>query len=322
MLQSYRLFRSSNIDEVKAQFLVRGQDSHMELPGGRQRSEFVANAARAPDATLLYTRYDNPITMGFDASSNIHIGYQVHEVSQVVLEGKAIENGIHQSGCLVPDQRPWSVQNPHGFQVLLLRLGTDALQRKLAAFLGAERGRLDLRQPAMADASRAAELRASVFNFARELDVTDRRFLPQLAATATDEICLVVLTGLSEQVLEAERAPAAPSALQLGHVEQYIVANYAKPLTIEALAEISGVSGRSVFNHFLSQYGCTPHAYLERIRLDMAHFSLPGCEDQNAVTLIALQCGFPSLADFERAYRDRFGQLPTLPPAARYRAGR
>ena len=133
------------MDEVKAQFLVRGQDSHMELAGRRQRGEFVANAARAQDATLLYTRYDNPITMGFDASSNIHIGYQVHEVSQVVLEGKAIENGIHHTGCLVPDQRPWSVQNPNGFQVLLLRLGTDALQRKLAAFLGVERVRLDLR---------------------------------------------------------------------------------------------------------------------------------------------------------------------------------
>jgi AraC-like DNA-binding protein len=310
------------MDEVKAQFLVRGQDSHMELAGARQQSEFVANAARAPDATLLYTRYDNPITMGFDASSNIHIGYQVHEVSQVVLEGKAIENGIHQSGCLVPDQRPWSVQNPNGFQVLLLRLGTDALQRKLAALLGAERATLDLRQPAMADPSRAARLRASVFNFARELDIADRRFLPQLVATATEEICLGVLTDLGEHVPEAKRTPAGPSALQLGQVEQYIVANFAKPLTIETLAEVSGVSGRSVLSHFLSRYGCTPHAYLEQIRLDMAHFSLPGCEDQNAVSLLALQCGFPSLANFERAYRNRFGQLPTLPPAVRYRAGR
>jgi AraC-like DNA-binding protein len=322
MLQSYPLFRSRNMDEVKAQFLVRGQDSRMELAGGRPRGEFVANAARAQDATLLYTRYDNPITMGFDASSNIHIGYQVHEVSQVVLDGKAIENGIHHSGCLVPDQLPWSVQSPNGFQVLLLRLDTDALQRKLAAFLGVERARLDLRQPAMADPSRAAKLRASVFNFARELDVADRRFLPQLTATATEEICLGVLTDLSEHVLEAERTPAGPSALQLGQVEQYIVANFAKPLTVEALAEISGVSGHSVVSHFLSRYGCTPYAYLERIRLDMAHFSLPGCEDQNALRLVALQCGFPSLANFERAYRDRFGQLPTLPPAVRYRAGR
>jgi AraC-like DNA-binding protein len=322
MLQSYPLFRSCNMDEVKAQFLVRGQDSHMELAGRRQRSEFVANAARAQDATLLYTRYDKPITMGFAASSNIHLCYQVHEVSQVVLDGKAIENGIHQSGCLVPDQRPWSVQNPNGFQVLLLRLGTDALRRKLAAFLGAERATLDLRQPAMADPSRAAKLRASVFNFARELDVADRRFLPQLVATATEAICLGVLTDLGEHVLGAERTPAGPSALQLGQVEQYIVTNFAKPLTVETLAEISGVSGRSVFSHFLSRYGCTPYAYLERIRLDMAHFSLPGCEDQNALSLVALQCGFPSLANFERAYRDRFGQLPTLPPAVRYRTGR
>ncbi|HTO61720.1 MAG TPA: AraC family transcriptional regulator [Bradyrhizobium sp.] len=322
MLQSYPLFRSRNIDEVKAHFLVRGQDSRMELAGRRRRGEFVANVARAPDASLLYTRYDNPITMGFDASCHIHIGYQVYEVSQVVLEGKAIENGIHQSGCLVPDQLPWSVQNPKGFQVLLLRLGTDALRRKLAALLGAERRALDLRQPAMADPGGAARLRASVFDFAQELDVADRRFLPQLIATATEEICLRVLTELSEHVADAERAPAAPSALQLGHVEQYIVANFAEPLTVETLAEISGVSGRSVFSHFLSRYGCTPHAYLERIRLDMAHFSLPGCADQNAVALIALRCGFPSLAHFERAYRDRFGELPTLPPAARYRAGR
>ena len=322
MLQSYPLFRSRNMDEVKAQFLVRGQDSHMELAGRRQRGEFVANAARAQDGMLLYTRYDNPITMGFDASSNIHIGYQVHEVSQVVLEGKAIENGIHHTGCLVPDQMPWSVQNPNGFQVLLLRLGTEALQRKLAAFLGAQPATLDLRQPAMADPGRAARLRASVFNFARELEVADRRFLPQLAATATEAISLGVLTNLSEHVLEAERTPAGPSALQLGQVEQYIVANFAKPLTIETLAEISGVSGRSLFSHFRSRYGCTPHAYLERIRLDMAHFHLPGCEDQNAVTLVALQCGFPSLASFERAYRERFGRLPALPPALRYRAGR
>jgi AraC-like DNA-binding protein len=322
MLQSHPLFRSREIDEVKAHFRVRGQDSHMELAGGRQRGEFVANAARAPDASLLYTRYDNPITMGFDASSHIHIGYQVHEASQVVVEGKAIENGIHQSGCLVPDQRPWSVQNPNGFQVLLLRLGTDALQRKLAALLGAERATLDLRQPAMADPGRAAKLRATVFNFARELDVADQRFLPQLIATATEEICLGVLTDLRAHVSEAERTPPGPSALQLGQVEQYIVANFAKPLSVETLAQISGVSGRSVFSHFLSRYGCTPHAYLERIRLDMAHFSLPGCEDQNAVTRVALQCGFPSLASFEQAYRDRFGQLPTLPPAARYRAGR
>jgi AraC-like DNA-binding protein len=322
MLQSHPQFRSRDIDEVKTHFRVRGQDSHMELPGGGQRTEFVANAVRTEDATLLYTRYDDPITMGFEASQNIHIGYQVHEVSQVVCDGHVIDNGIHQAGCLVPDQQSWSVQNPNGYQVLLLRLSTEALQRKLSAFLGSEGVRLDLRQPAAADAANAMRLRASVFDFAHEVDVADRRFLPQLVACATEEICQGVLTGLSEQLLAAERAPPAPSLLQLGQVEQYIVAHYTEPLTIETLAKISGVSGRSVFSHFQSRYGCTPQAYLDRIRLDIAHFLLPGCKDQDAVARVALQCGFPSPAHFERAYRKKFGELPALPPAARHRAGR
>src|SRR5437773_7353907 len=61
-------------------------------------------------------------------------------------------------------------------------------------------------------------------------------------------------TCLCEQFVEAERSPAAPSAVQLGQVEQYIVANYAKPLTVETLAEISGVSAQSVLSHFRSRY--------------------------------------------------------------------
>jgi len=315
MLQSFPQLRSRNIDEVKALFLVRGQDSHIDLPGGRRRSEFVANMVSFGEATLLFTGYGAPIAMGFDPSADFFLGYQVHEVSQVVVEGKVIENDIEQSGCLVPRNRPWCVRSPNGFQVLLLRLTANALQRRLAAFLGSERARLDLRQPSIADPGRAGKLRASVFDFADDVNLADRRFLPQLAANAIEDICLQVLTSLCEPVLKAERAPAAPSAVQLGRVEQHIVANFAKPLTVATLAEVSGVSARCVFNHFLLRYGCTPHEYLERVRLDMAHFMLSACDTPDAVAPVALQCGYSSLGHFERAYRANYGELP--PPLRR-----
>jgi len=116
-------------------------------------------------------------------------------------------------------------------------------------------------------------------------------------------------------VLEPDRAPAAPSDLQLGRVEQYIVANFSRPLTVETLAEISGVSAGSVFRYFRSRYGCTPHEYLGKIRLEMAYVRLLSCPDTNTVTSVALQCGFPSLSQFEQAYRKRFGERPS--PMAR-----
>ena len=307
------MLRSRSLEEIKAIFRVYGQDSHMDLPGGRQRSEFVANAVRFPEASLLFTGYDSPIMMGFDPSSDLFLGYQLRDVSQVVVEGKVIENGIHHCGCLIPHNRAWSVRNPHGFQVLLLHLSTATLQRKLSAFLGSDHARLDLRQPAIAEAGSTARLRASVFELAREVEGADRRFLPQLGASAIEAICLGILLSLSEKVLTAERAPAAPSALQLGYLEQYIVANYTQTLTVETLAKISGVSGHSVFSHFLARYGCTPYAYLEQIRINMAHFMLAGRNDRDAVTSVALQCGFPSLTEFERAYRKAFGRPPVGP---------
>jgi transcriptional regulator GlxA family with amidase domain len=97
----------------------------------------------------------------------------------------------------------------------------------------------------------------------------------------------------------------------LGRVEEYIFANYARPLSVETLAQVSGVSGRSVFRHFLSRYGCTPHDYLETVRLDMARAKLPAYRDRGSVASIALRCGFPSLNHFAQAYRKRFGELPS-----------
>jgi transcriptional regulator GlxA family with amidase domain len=65
-----------------------------------------------------------------------------------------------------------------------------------------------------------------------------------------------------------------------------------------------------VFRHFRSRYGCTPHEYLGKIRLEMAHIRLLSCPDESAVVSVALQLGFPSLSLFEEAYRKRFGTRP------------
>jgi AraC-like DNA-binding protein len=252
-------------------------------------------------------------------SNDILVGFQICEVSEVALHGQFIENTVSDAGCLIPNQSAWSVRNPRGYQVLMLRVAMESLQRKLSALLGADRVRLDLRQPSSAGVDRV--LRDASLDFARELDLVDPKFLPSLVASSTEDICIGILTCLSQQYLEAERSPAAPSAVQLGRVEQYIVANYARSLTVETLAEISGVSARSVFRHFRSRYDCTPHQYLERIRLDMSYVKLLACPDQKSVGLVALNCGFPSLRHFEQGYRKRFGESPVPKLIARPRRG-
>jgi AraC-like DNA-binding protein len=310
LLQSYPDLRTANLDEVKAALKVSAFSNRIDLPAGGRRDQFIANAARFKESGLVFIRYDAPVSLEVNPRNDILIGYQIRGVSEVVVDGEVIKNGVSHAGCLIPSERSWCVRNPAGYQVLLLRVATETLRRKLSALLGSSNVRLDLRQPASVGATRSL-IRKSAVDFAKELDVADLRFLPLLVANSTEEICVGILTCLSEQFLEAERAPAAPSAVQLGQVEQYIVANFAVPLTVETLAEISGVSAHSVFRYFLSRYGCTPHEYLGRIRLEMAYTKLLACHDKGSVASVALQCGFPSLGGFERAFRKRFGEAPS-----------
>lgn len=310
LLRSYPDLRTRNLDKVKAALKVSAFSDRIDLPAGGRRDQFMANAARFKEAGLVFIRYDSPVSLEVNPRNDILIGYQIREVSEVVVDGEVIETRAGHAGCLIPSERSWCVRNPTGYQVLLLRVATEVLCRKLSALLGSDKVRLDLRQPSSVGAPRAL-VRESALNFAKQLDVVDPRFLPLLVATATEDICVGILTSLSEQFLEAERAPAAPSAVQLGRVEQYVVANYANPLTVETLAEISGVSAHSVFRHFLSRYECTPHEYLGRIRLEMAYAKLLACHDLASVASVALQCGFPGLGTFEQAYRNRFGEFPS-----------
>jgi AraC-like DNA-binding protein len=309
LLQSYPELRTRDLDVIGAALKLNGFGSRAETSVVRSRAEFIANVANFKEVGLAFVSHDSPITFEVNPSSDILIGYQLRGVSEVLVDGDVVENGVLQPGCLIPNERSWCVEAPNGYQVLMLRVAADTLRRKLSALLGVDRVRLDLRQPCSAGPTRAL-LRETVITFAKELDRVDQRFLPLLVVHSTDEICRGILTSLNEQVLEAERSPAAPSAVQLGRVEEYIFANYARPLTIETLAEISGVSGRSVLRHFLSRYGCTPHDYLEGVRLEMARARLPSHRDKGSAGAVALRCGFPSLSHFMRAYRNRYGELP------------
>src|SRR5262249_32798374 len=152
---------------------------------------------------------------------------------------------------------------------LAVRIPATTLQRKLSAYLGSDRQALDLLRPSAADPRGAEELRCTIFGVTAAMENVGDPFLPNLAVTSLYELSLRLFTGCSQEVLAAERKPAAPSTVQLGRIEQYLVAHYAEPVTLEILANISGVSARSVIWYFRMRYGCMPRQYLERVRLQM-----------------------------------------------------
>jgi AraC-like DNA-binding protein len=313
MLASYRLIKTSDVNEIEAAWIENSRGRSVDMSGAGAASEFVANLAKLDDGFLTYCKYNSPIAINFEAADYTRLIYQMCDGNAVFLDSDASAINACRAGFLIPAGRRWQARYADKLENLAVRIPTTTLRRKLSAYLGSDCKALDLLQPSAADPRRAEQLRQAIFHVTAEMEKAGKHFLPNLAVASLDDISLRLFTCFSPEVLAAKLSPKAPSAVQVGRVEQYLVAHYDEPVTLERLAGVSGVSARSVIWYFRIRYGCTPQQYLERVRLQMAHLQLR-IFSGNSVESVALQCGFPSVAAFRCSYARQFG----VPPIPRY----
>ncbi len=121
----------------------------------------------------------------------------------------------------------------------------------------------------------------------------------------------------SEQLRRESRQPA-PCCLR--RAEEYIHAHLDESILLARLSRASGVSPRTLQQSFRKYRGMSPMEYIRKVRLEQAHRRLADPADDNSVSRIALDCGFTHLSRFARAYRDRYGELPSRTRAYKHPA--
>ena len=110
-------------------------------------------------------------------------------------------------------------------------------------------------------------------------------------------------------LLESGKGSVQPWQIRL--TEEYIEDNWNRPITIELLAKVTGVSARSLFERFRSHRGYSPMVFVRQTRLKNARKFLSAPAASTTVTGVALLCGFMNAGHFSRHYRDAFGELPS-----------
>jgi len=84
------------------------------------------------------------------------------------------------------------------------------------------------------------------------------------------------------------------------------------PFSVADLAQIAGMSVRSLQEGFRRYVGYTPMAYLQQVRLGQAYESLRSADPTRVtVAAVAHRWGFAHLGRFAYAYRARFGVSPS-----------
>ena len=138
--------------------------------------------------------------------------------------------------------------------------------------------------------------------------------LPDIAIAECEQLLMVLFLTSNKhnfsRLLDGRAPQAAPWQVRV--VEEYIRANWQRPITIEALAEATGVGIRSMFKTFKDARGYSPMAFLRQVRLDQARRMLQLPDPTTSVTGVGLSCGFSSLGHFAHDYREAFNELPSV----------
>lgn len=85
---------------------------------------------------------------------------------------------------------------------------------------------------------------------------------------------------------------------------------FAEDMKVDTLAAKHGLSRRQLERLFQSQLNSSPAAKLRDIRVEQAHSLLS--ETNMSMMDVAVACGFQSEAAFRKAYKKRFGTVPSL----------
>lgn len=195
---------------------------------------------------------------------------------------------------------------------LMVRIDRGALEQQLSAMLGgapAKGVRFDLAMPVQ---GASAHWWRMVNLLMDGLELSEEPPNP-LAASLQESLLMVSL--LEHQANNftarlAQRSNAiAPRHVRL--VEGFIEENADKPLDLQDLIAVSGVSGRALFDGFRRFRGTSPLAHLRMVRLNRVREQLLTGGEEETVTSVATQWGFYQLGRFAALYKATFGESPS-----------
>lgn len=237
------------------------------------------------------------VQMPMAGQADIHCGGQ-HIVSDTGL-----------ASVLTPSEplrMRWSADNDQ----LIVRIERSALERVCSAYLGHKpyqplRFQLDM-------AWRGASWHALIQYLAETLARAPEAATHPLTACQLEQLVIGTLLtcqphSLSD-TLRQHGKPLAPRHVKV--VEEYIHAHADATLTPAQLAELAGVSLRSLYAGFREHRGLSPMAYLRTVRLERVRQDLLNDATLSSVTAAALRWGFSHLGRFSAEYRRAFGECP------------
>ena len=311
-LRRFNLFRSRDLDEAREQVGRVFCPHRLTIAREPRRFDAVQNHVDTGRLSLSYIDYGADVEIEPGELGSFYL-------IQIPLSGSAaIRSGrkafTTHAGCV-------SVLNPNrhtamtwkaGCRKLQVQIRTSALSDFASSYLGRDLGSVLTFDPAMTlDRPEAGDWVRAVKAYACFIDrVGTGPDSEDLRAYYADAILrgLIETQSHSHSHFMTTEVPG-PMPRHVKAALDYIRAHAAEPLTSAAIAQASGVAGRTLQLGFKSFLGTSPMRVLREERLDRCRLEL-AFGDGRTVREIARKWGFDHPGRFAQYYKVRFGESP------------
>ena len=307
-LRGHTLFRSYTAADLCRQVQERVGAQCIVAPV--TQVEAYANRYELPSGELWFTATSSPIELRMPDGPYIRMQFQRAGAGTTHFADRAVEVNAIQS-CISPAEAV--LEYGAGFQQLVWRARYDVLIRKLVALTGAPVARKLTFEPVFKRNKPESRAFVAILNcILANIDHAAVLAPAFVLAELEDALMVSMLFNFAHNMrgLLEQQVPAAGS-WQVERVEEYIEEHLDAPFDMERIAEVTGISSRSIYRAFKRSRGYSPMAFVRQRRLQQARRMLKGGETNQTVTSVAFVCGFNDVGHFSREFSKAFGEMPS-----------
>lgn len=305
------LFASGDVDEVRSMVGRVMKPHSLRIIGGGERLDARMHFMPLGDVSVSRLRYGSAVEIGPGPLEDFFL------VQMPLIGNAAIDSGAQHidsypelASVLSPDDDTcmrWAAGNDQ----LMVRISRSLLERTLVGQLNHP-----LERPLHFELGfrwRDNPLWQCLLNYLMNCSAQ----CPGLKdhKLVVDQIEQLVASTLlaTQRHNYSDTPPARRGTILPRHIRRakdYVKAHAHEPISAEQLAQVAGVSVRSLYAGFKEYLGVSPMQYLRDLRMECARTELTSGEASN-VAGVALRWGFAHMGRFSNDYKQRYGETPS-----------
>ena len=312
-LDRFPLVRTHNVEEMCAALARVYAKPTWSVAAKTGKVDVTLNYYPLRHVGLGYTKYGVDLSGAYPESNCYLQTFPIRGRGEVTIKKFASPLGPGH-GLTVSPGRRFAAKIGADYEHLLLVFNTRGVRDKLSAIIGRTiDGPLEF-DPIMNGAHPAAKaLRDHVVLLAKVVSESEVA-LPRLLLEEFEQTLIVMILHANRHNFShlLQRAALGVASWQVQRAEEFIEANWRRPIQLEEIVKVTGASAFDLYRSFKKSRGYTPMQFADRLRLGHARELLQRPDAITTVAGAALACGFRDLGRFENDYVLAFGESPSL----------